>query len=87
MQINFSKFQTLKKKTCQTIERHDFIENWKLISQNFKMSSKRILVSGHITSQIEAWQETSDTFCYGLVLGHFGGKELMVVHLARQGSL
>ena len=24
---NFSKFQTLKKKTCQTIERHDFIEN------------------------------------------------------------
>ena len=51
------------------------------------MSSKRILVSGHITSQIEAWQETSDTFCYGLVLGHFGGKELMVVHLARQGSL
>ena len=51
------------------------------------MSSKRILVSGHITSQIEAWQETSDTFCYGLVLGHFSGKELMVVHLARQGSL
>jgi hypothetical protein len=47
------------------------------------MSSKRILVSGHITSQIEAWQENSDTFNYGLVLGHFGGKELMIVHLAR----
>ena len=47
------------------------------------MSSKRILVSGHITSQIEAWQENSDTFYYGLVLGHFGGKEIMVVHLAR----
>ena len=46
------------------------------------MSNKRILVSGHISSQIEAWQE-SDIFCYGLVLGHFGGKELMVVHLAR----
>ena len=47
------------------------------------MSSKRILVSGRITSQIEAWQENSDTFYYGLVLGHFGGKEVMVVHLAR----
>ena len=47
------------------------------------MSSKKILVSGHITSQIKAWQENSDTFYYGLVLGHFGGKELMVVHLAR----
>jgi len=46
------------------------------------MSNKRILVSGHISSQIEAWQE-SDIFSYGLVLGHFGGKELMVVHLAR----
>jgi len=46
------------------------------------MSSKRILVSRNISSQIEGWQE-SDSFCYGLVLGHFGGKELLVVHLAR----
>lgn len=46
------------------------------------MSSKRILVSKNISSQIEEWQE-NDGFCYGLVLGHFSGKELMVVHLAR----
>ena len=46
------------------------------------MASKRILVSSHITSQIEAWQE-NDAFIYGLVLGHFGGKEVMIVHLAR----
>ena len=46
------------------------------------MSSKRILVSGHVSSQIDEWRD-SDNFSYGLVLGHFSGKELMVVHLAR----
>lgn len=44
--------------------------------------AKRILVDPHVSSQMQAFVD-QDKFSYGLVLGHFTGKELMVIHLAR----
>ena len=44
--------------------------------------AKRVFVNPHVSSQIKTFQE-EENFAYGLVLGHFNGRDLMVIHLAR----
>ena len=58
---------------------HDLDE---VSSSHLGKMAKRIFVSSHVSPQIKTLQNC-DGFVYGLVLGHFTGKDLMVIHWAR----
>ena len=45
--------------------------------------ARKVLLSSHVSALMKDFYESEAEFIYGLVLGHFDSKDVMVVHLAR----
>ena len=45
--------------------------------------ARKILISSHVSALMKDFYESEAELIYGLVLGHFDNKDVMVVHLAR----
>ena len=45
--------------------------------------ARKVLLSSHISALMKDFYQSEAELIYGLVLGHFDGKDVMVVHLAR----
>ena len=45
--------------------------------------ARKILISSHVSASMKDFYESEAELIYGLVLGHFDNKDVMVVHLAR----
>ena len=45
--------------------------------------ARKILISSHVSTLMKDFYESEAELIYGLVLGHFDNKDVMVVHLAR----